>query len=477
LATVAFFERGKILGLAGCLAMLASCGGGSGSSGPPTGGVTPTPTPTPAPTAATCSLSARQTWARDQINEWYLFPNLLNLSASQASYTSVQDYIDALVAPARAESRDRYFTYITSIAEENAYYQQGAVAGFGFRLGYDVSARRVFVIESFENTSALTNGLDRGAEILEINGQTVNSLMAVGGPQAVIDAMGPGDAGVTRNIRYRELSGVERTVQLTKTVYALQPVSSRYGARVIDDGGRKVGYLNLRTFIDTAAPSLSQAFDEFKAQGVTDLIVDVRYNGGGLISIAETLGDLMSAGRAGQVSGYMTFRPSKSTNDETFTFNARSEAIAPTRIAFIGTGSTASASEMVINMMVPFYGNNMALVGANTYGKPVGQIARDREACDDRLRVVALKIENRDRQGEYYTGLASTVPVTCRAADDIAHQLGDPNEGMVRGALDFLAGRSCTAIGAIGVQALPRREVLAPARPRSTTDLELPGVF
>ena len=470
--------RGRTTGLAACLVMLVACGGGSsGSSAPPTGGITPTPSLTPAPTSAACSLSSRQSWARDQIDEWYLFPNLLNLGANPASYATLQDYIDALVAPARAQSRDRYFTYITSIAEENAYYEQGAVAGFGFRLGYDSSARRVFVVEAFENTSALGFGVDRGSEILEINGQTVNSLMATGGPQAVIEALGPGDAGVTRTIRFRELQGAERTVQLSKTVYALDPVSDRYGWRVFDDGGRKVGYLNLRTFIDTAAPDLSEAFDQFKTQGVTDLIVDFRYNGGGLISIAELMGDLMSAGRAGQVSGYLSFRPSKSANDETFTFRARSEAIAPVRIAFIGTGSTASASEMVINTMVPFLGTNMALVGTNTYGKPVGQIARDRAECDDRLRVVALKIENRDREGEYYTGLASTVPVTCRAGDDISRQLGEPDEGMIRAALDFLAGRSCTAIGAIGVRALPSREVLAPEVPRSTIERELPGAF
>jgi C-terminal processing protease CtpA/Prc len=459
--------------LAGCMAMLSACGGGgsSGTPTPPTGGVSPTPTPT----TSACSLSARQSWVRGQIDEWYLFPDLLNLSASPGNYATLQGYVDALVAPARAQNRDRYFTYVTSIAEETAYYEQGAVAGFGFRLGYDSAGRRVFVIESFENTSALDNGVDRGAELLEIGGQTVNSLMADGGPEAVISALGPGDAGVTRTIRFRDHLGAERTVQLTKTEYELDPVSDRYGAKVIDDGGRKVGYVNLRTFIDTADPDLRAAFNQFKAQGVTDLIVDLRYNGGGLISIGLLMADLMAAGRGGEVAGYITFRPSKSENNETFEFATRAAAISPTRIAFIGTGGTASASEMVINTMLPFYGSQMALVGSNTYGKPVGQIARDLASCDDRLRVVALKIENRDHQGDYYNGLAGTVPETCRAGDDISHQLGDPDEAMVRTALDFLAGRSCTAIGAVGVQALPRRELLTPERPHTTADIELPG--
>jgi carboxyl-terminal processing protease len=473
------------------MAMLAACGGGGGSGGGgSTGGVTPAPTPAPTPTptatTAACSLRARQDWALAQLNEWYLFPTLLNTAANPASYATVDDYIDALTAPARAQSKDRYFTYLTSIAEENAYYDSGESAGFGFRLGYDYSGNRVYVIEAFEGAPALAAGIDRGAELVQINGQTVSSLMASGGPSAVINAMGPDVAGTARSFVVRDLSGVTRTVSLTKTDFELDPVSDRYGAKIIADGGRQVGYLNLRNFIGPAAPNLRAAFAQFKAAGVTELIVDLRYNGGGLISIAELFGDLMGGGRTGQVFEYVTFRDSKAAENETYTFQAQPEAIQPTRIAFIGTGGTASASEMVINGMLPYLGTNMALIGSNTYGKPVGQIALDRPECDDRLRAIALKIENASHQGDYYTGLAATVGRTCRATDDIAHQLGDPNEGMVRTALDFLAGRSCTAIGAVtaGASAAAarvgspgERRLLSPEVPANTIRREMPGTF
>jgi C-terminal processing protease CtpA/Prc len=469
------------------MAMLASCGGGSGGGGSATG-VTPAPTPTPTPSAtvAACSLRARQDWALAQLNEWYLFPTLLNTAANPASYATVDDYIDALTAPARAQSKDRYFTYLTSIAEEDSYYDSGETAGFGFRLGYDYSGNRVFVIESFEGAPALAAGIDRGAELIQINGQSVTSLMASGGPAAVIQALGPDTAGLTRAFVVRELSSVQRTVNLTKTDFDLDPVSDRYGARIIDDGGRQVGYVNLRNFIGPAEPNLRAAFAQFKAAGVTELIVDLRYNGGGLIAIAELFGDLMGGGHAGQVFDYITFRDSKASENGSYTFRAQPETIQPTRIAFIGTGGTASASEMVINGMVPYLGANMALIGSNTYGKPVGQIALDRPECDDRLRAIALKVENADHQGEYFTGLASTVGRTCSAFDDIGHQLGDPNEGMVRTALDFLAGRSCTAIGSVtagasastarvGVAA--QRRLLTPEVPANTIQREMPGAF
>jgi len=470
--------------------MVASCGGGGSNPPPPiAGGGGAAPTPTPPAADAGCTLRARQDWALAQLQEWYLFPSLLDASVNPASHTTVDSYIDALVAPARAQNRDRYFTYRTSIAEENAFYEQGETAGFGMRLGYDGANRQAFVTEAFEGGPALAAGIDRGTEIIQIGAQTVDALMASGGPLAVIQALGPDTAGLSRQLTVIDQAGVQRTVTLSKTVFEIDPVSDRYGAKIIADGARRIGYLNMRTFIDTSEPNLRAAFADFKAQGVTELIVDLRYNGGGLIGIAAYMIDLLGAGRGGQVSTYVTFRDSKAaTENETILIEPQAESIAPTKIAFIGTGSTASASEMVINGMVPYLGNNMALVGSNTYGKPVGQIALDRPACDDRLRAIAFKLENAAHQGEYYNGLATTVPTTCYAADDISHQLGDANEGMVRVALDFLAGRSCTRISALGAltgstrgtltgQAGPGTITLERAAPQSTVQRELPGAY
>ena len=122
-----------------------------------------------------------------------------------------------------------------------------------------------------------------------------------------------------------------------------------------------------------------------------------------------------------------------------------------------------------------------ALIGTNTYGKPVGQIALDNAPCDDRLRVIAFATQNSAHQGGYYDGLAGTVEASCQAADDITHPLGDPQEASTRQALDFIAGRSCTAIStAQSGQSLnaanERRALLMPARP-DTAQREVPGSF
>ena len=361
-------KRRAFPALAGILAMLSACGGGGGGSSTSSG----TGTGSGGGGTSTgngCSLAERQSWVLSEMNEWYLFPETLPSTSPSAS--TLTAYVDALTATARSQNRDRYFTYVTSIAEENAYYSSGATAGFGVRFAYDTAARRVFVLEAYEGAPALTAGIDRGAELIAIGTseaslQTVSSLMASGGAQAVVDALGPSTAGTTRVLRITDSTG-SRNLTVTKADYSLTPISSRYGTKVLDDGGKKVGYVNMRTFIDTSNTQLRNAFAQFRAQGVTEVIVDLRYNGGGLVSVAELFGDLLGRNRStSDVFSITTFRPSKSSNNETDRFGTESSSIAPTKLAFIGTGGTASASELVINSMRPYLGTNMALIGSNT---------------------------------------------------------------------------------------------------------------
>jgi carboxyl-terminal processing protease len=473
-----------------CLvAMLAGCGGGGGGStggGDTAGPPTPAPPPPP-PSTSACSLRERQNWVAAQMREWYLFPETLPANLDPTPYTNLEDYLDALTATARAQRRDRYFTYVTSIAEENAFYASGSSAGFGVRLSYDEGARRLFVTEAFENAPALNAGIDRGTEITGIgtsqaNIRAVSDIFASGGSQAVSDALGPSTTGTSRVLRLVDASGT-RTVTVAKADYNITPVSSRYGGKIIDNGGQKVGYVNLRTFIDTADPALRQVFANFRANGIANVVVDLRYNGGGLVSIADLMADLLGGNRStSEVFEYQVFRPEKANFNSQHNFAPKAESIPSTRIAFIGTGGTASASELVINGFQPYLRSGAALVGTNTYGKPVGQIAIDRAACDDRLRVIAFATQNGARQGDYYDGLATKMDVTCRAEDDVTHPLGDPAEASIRTALDFLAGRSCSRIGAVSPAgasaAAPQRprELLMPDRP-STPQREVPGTF
>lgn len=480
--------------------LLSSCGGGGNSGGgnnvavlPPSGGGT-TPTPTPPP--ATCSLLSRQNWAKDQIDEWYLFPETIPNNLNPNSFSSVQAYIDALTATARSQGRDRFFTFITSIAQENGFLASGATAGFGIRLSYDEPAARLFVMEAFEGAPALAAGIDRGTEILAIgsssgNLQTVASLFASGGSSAVSNALGPSTTGTSRSLRLRDAGGAETTVTVTKANFDIQPISPRYGVQILDNGGTKVGYINLRTFIDSAEQQLRDAFSQFQSEGVTELVIDLRYNGGGLVRTAELFADLLGGGQvASDVQGVTRFRPSKSANNVTRNFRQQSQTITPTKIAFVTTGNSASASELVINAMIPYIGNNLALVGSDTFGKPVGQVGLDQPACDDRIRVVAFATENSDGNADYFDGLAGSVANSCQAADDLSSALGDPTEASIARALGFLSGASCSAISSgqpepiasrntnqsFSSQSLRERQLLMPDQP-TPAQREVPGSF
>lgn len=488
---------GAVMGL---VAMLSACGGGGGGGSgtapsPAPGGTPPTttPTPTPTPTAANgCSLRERQDWAAAQLREWYLFPETLPANLDPTPYASVDAFIDAMTSGARALRKDRYFTYLTSIAEENAFYSSGASAAFGFRLALTSDLHRLFVTEAFEQSPAFIAGLDRGTEILAIgtnasNLRTIRTITDAEGVAGLASALGPETAGNSRLLRVSDRLGT-REVTVAVADFDMTPVSNRYGAKILESAGRRVGYVNLRTFISTADPALRAAFDQFRAQGITELIVDLRYNGGGLLSTAELLGDLLGGNRAtAEVFSHTVFRREKASENRTRTFAPQPQSIGPTRIAFIGTPGTASASEVVINAMTPYLHERAALIGTNTYGKPVGQIGLDRPACDDRLRIVALATQNSAGRGDYYDGLAGVVEASCQAIDDIGYPLGDPREASIRQALDFLGGRGCTRIGAAGTAVgstsrnggpgpVDSRELIRPERP-STPQREVPGLF
>jgi C-terminal processing protease CtpA/Prc len=379
---------------------------------------------------------------------------LLATNVDPASFTTVKDYVDALTAPARALGRDRFYTKVTSIAEDKEFLDTGSTAGIGVRLSTDVAARRVFIFEAFEGAPALAAGIDRGTEILAIgtttaNLVTVESIIAAEGANGVTAAFGPNTAGTTRVLRVRDTNGTIRDVAVAKADFALPAVSSRYGALILDDGGKKVGYLNLRSFIDPAEQPLRNAFAQFKAQGISEVIVDLRYNGGGTSSAAELLANLLLGQRSpADVMNYRVHRPSKSNLNFTRFFAPQPQSIAAMKVAFIGTASTASASEAAMNSVLPYLGANTALIGANTFGKPVGSsMSFDRPQCDDRLSPITFATQNANKQGDYFDGLASRFQATCSAADEISRPLGDPQEKMIKTALDFLAGRQCTPIG------------------------------
>lgn len=479
--------RSLFLALSSSL-LAAACGGGGGPAVPSSTSTTPT-------TSAACSLTNRKNWAVQTLREWYLYPDTLPATINVDALATVDDVINEMTKTARAQGRDRSWTYLASITEENAFFSSGASAGFGIRIFLDSNQRRLFITEAFEDTPALRAGLDRRDEILAIGTssatlRSVADIFAAEGSAGVSNALGPSTAGTTRVLRVTGPSGT-REVSVTKAEYSLAPVSTRYGGLTLQQDGKQVGYLNLRTFIDSATPRLRAEVDKFRAAGIREVIVDLRYNGGGLVSVGGVMGDLLGANRASSDIFYqLTFRDSKASQNETRRFTTRPEAIAPMKLAFITSGASASASEMVVNGFVPFFNEQLAMIGSNTFGKPVGQVGIDNPAgCDDRLRVVAFTTRNAAGSDNYFGGLVDAVRVSCRAEDDLSQPLGSPSEASIRQALGFLRGESCTAISRTAGtveraaalrtpidEVTPALEPLLPERP-SVAQRHVPGLF
>lgn len=447
-------------------ALLAACGGGGG--GIANGG--------------SCTVTNQKQFVLDAAREWYLFQDLLPASVSIADFATAQDLLDSLTATARTQGKDRFFSFLTTPQADSSFFQEGQFIGFGFRTS--IQGNRLFLPDVFEASPAADAGLSRGVEITAVDSGAgfVSMATILATDPNLEQAFGPPDQGVQRSLRFLRVNGQQVEVTLTKRIVTILPVPTTGGTAIIalpSNPSVQVGYIHLRTFISTAETPLRNAFAQFRAQGILNIILDLRGNGGGLVSVAEFIGDLNGRNRvAADVYSKMRFNVAKSSNDSVRRFQPLAESVAPVRIAFITTAGTASASELVINAMKPWA--EIAIVGADTFGKPVGQLAFDLGGCNLRLRLIAFKVTNANDEGDYFDGLASTLPFACAATDDYAMTPGDPAEDSTAEALNWLGTGACGQIMSAGAPGL--QVALPPARTpiqRAPTPAQayLPGLF
>ena len=267
-----------------------------------------------------------------------------------------QQLLDELTATAREQGKDRFFSFLTTRDEDSALLGEGEFIGFGLRTRTDPGPR-VFVSEVFEQSPASEAGIERGDEIVAVDSGsgfvTTADLLASG--DTISDVLGPAEVGLQRGLRLADPSAATREVSLTKRTVTIDPVPDDDGVRILPLAGTSgVGYISLRSYISTADEQLRAAFTEFRAQGIQYFIVDLRYNGGGLITTYELLGDLLGGARStSDVMSRTLFNARHSESNATRNFRAQAQSVAPVRIAFLTTEATASASELNINTIRP----------------------------------------------------------------------------------------------------------------------------
>jgi carboxyl-terminal processing protease len=406
----------------------------------------------PAAAQPGCSAVRQTLFVADALDDLYFwYQQIPEVDASR--YPSPEAYLEAV----RYRPLDARFSYIAPAASTQAFYGDSQYAGFGFSTQTTVGeagAARMRVTQVFPDSPASEAGIRRGDEIVRIGGRTIGELVAAG---TIDEALGPGEPGVTRTLDIAAPGGEAAARPLTKRIVTIPTVSD---TQVYEVGGRRVGYLFFRNFVQPSVQALDEAFARFEAAQVRELVLDLRYNGGGLVSVARQLASLIGGARTrGEIFTESFHNDKNARRNEIDRFEERPHGLGLTRVVVITTRASASASELVINALRPFL--EVVTVGDTSYGKPVGQYQVP--FCDKVLFPVAFTLRNANGEGDYFDGIAAT----CAAADDLDRQLGDVAEASLAEALGVIATGGCStaASGAsAGAGAVRRRgaTVVAP---------------
>ena len=374
-----------------------------------------------------------------------------------ASSTSPESLFEDLTAPF-----DR-FSFITedyNSLEERFQGMSGAT-GIKFGIGQISGTDNVFGIIRYvlPNTSAARAGLKRGDVFTEIDGQRLTSSNF----SSLIEKQ-----SFTINLGYVNFNQIiltDEKVELTDDVYTENPV---FISKTFDISGRKIGYIMYNSFISNFDTELNNVFGDFKAEGVTDLILDLRYNGGGSVETAKDLASMIT----GQFTGKLFMKEQWNSKYQNFLQNQNPEALVNkfdkklrtgesinslnlTEVYVLTSSSSASASELIINGLDPYI--NVIQVGGRTVGKFQGSVTLydsedfDKDRASDNhtyaMQPLVFKSINSAGVSDYINGLEPEIEYIENLND--YGVLGQEDEPLLEKAINDILGRSQTSKSSI----------------------------
>lgn len=460
--------------------LLSACGGGDGGGGsvPNSKGIAASAqsaqqcsdtNPYASAALKTGSLSVEKQWLRSYFDEAYLwYDEVPVVDANAAAYSNPADvrsslgnYFEALKTPvvtASGARKDRFgFTYPT--AAWNALSQSGVAAGYGFEPVFGslvVNAqnpnRNIRIAYVEPGTEAAAKALRRGDQVVSVDGVSADTDSSAG--KAVLNAaIFPDTLGVPHTWVFSRSGSANFSVTLTTANITKVPVLSRSVITALD--GKKVGYLVFNDHLATAEAPLIEAVNDFAVQGIDDLVLDVRYNGGGYLYIASELA-YMIAGPAriqSRLFELLSYNNKRGAGQVTpFSPTTRGGTALPTlglaRVYVLTQSGTCSASESIINGLRGV-DVDVRLIGGTTCGKPYGFSAKDN--CGISYFPIEFKGTNAKGFGDYPDGFVpagsgETGIAGCAAADDLSHALGDTSETMLATALAYRSSGACPVL-------------------------------
>ncbi len=342
-----------------------------------------------------------------------------------SSFSTPYEMMEAL----RYKELDRW-SFVMTWHEYEQYFNEGKMIGHGFMISRDenYNLRIAFV---YPSATAHAKGVRRGWIITKVNG-------VVASPSNVIQLLGASSTAVENTIEFIGNDNIYRTLTLKKEELNIDPVLHSEIMQVFD---KKIGYIVFQDFIDAANIRIDSIFSFFKQENIDDLILDMRYNGGGSVDVAIHLSGWLT-GNTNAEKTLIRFQHNDMNRqrDTSFTIPYNGSSLDLDRIIFIGTSATASASELIINGMIPYMEVN--LIGAPTNGKPVGMYVLGYKKQDYAAFPVCFKYTNALGVGDFYDGLQPDI----LANDDLTRDFGDPDEGMLKAAISYITSESMVAV-------------------------------
>ena len=324
----------------------------------------------------------------------------------------------------------------------------------------------------------------RGDKILKVNGEDF-----IRGNSSKLNAAFSVPSGTSTTFVLMDVdTNQEKTVVLTAKNISQKPVND---SAILEIGDDKVGYIHYTTFITKDSDSaIHEVIKDFKSKGVTDLVLDIRYNGGGY-TVASSMVGYMIAGRSNTIGKYYSRSrfvdgagtPSPFVNQGVGTpLSIREgtplESLDLNRVYILSTERTCSASESLINGLIGA-DIEVILIGGTTCGKPYGFFPEDN--CGITYFTIQVQSLNHKGFGDYGDGFVpSTTTIGakvkgCAVSDDFTKQLGDSSEALLAAALKFRKDGTCPLAPSASrpTDLIASREGMANQRsPRS--DLEAP---
>jgi C-terminal processing protease CtpA/Prc len=264
-------------------------------------------------------------------------------------------------------------------------------------------------------------GIRRGWRITKING---NTDITTSNSDFIVDNV---YEAASAKITFLKPDGQSVDIDLTRGHYPEKPV---YLDSVYSISNKSIGYLVFNSFLGDRPAVLDEfqrVFSKFASKGVSEVILDLRYNGGGYVSLQETLANyLVNNAANGGIMMKQEYNAQNTRNNETIKFNKQG-SLNLSRLYVIVSNATASASELLINNLKPYM--DVKLIGANTYGKPVGFFPIP--AGEYYIFPVSFRSTNKNGEGNYFNGLT----VNSKVADGLDKDWGDITETRLASAI------------------------------------------